>query len=206
MQFDTEARPQKSPYDLCLVGCCLTTNVVHSAAMKNTMANLWHPLGGIQISNLGEKRYLFRFFYEVDVEQMHEIPTGYFSEQVAQQLENFVGKFLDYDTKQFSQGFKNYMRIRVQIDIWKPLMRKRKILIPQANPVYVKFRTQPMRASITLSVWLGEENLGRNFGKEVGREEKRNFKEGLGFEEDQDDMEEEEEELPLENSEGKKRL
>ncbi|MBA0833960.1 hypothetical protein Goarm_006364 [Gossypium armourianum] len=72
MQFETEARPQKSPYDLCLVGCCLTTSVVHSTTTKNTMANLWHPLGGIQISNLGEKRYLFRFFYEVDVEQRLE--------------------------------------------------------------------------------------------------------------------------------------
>ncbi|MBA0562583.1 hypothetical protein Golob_007615 [Gossypium lobatum] len=70
MQFEAEARPQKSPYDLCLVGCCLATSVVHSTTMKNTMANLWHPLGGIQISNLGEKRYLFRFFYEVDVEQV----------------------------------------------------------------------------------------------------------------------------------------
>ncbi|KAH1114870.1 hypothetical protein J1N35_008248 [Gossypium stocksii] len=34
------------------------------------MANLWHPLGGIQISDLGEKRYLFRFFHKVDVEHV----------------------------------------------------------------------------------------------------------------------------------------
>ncbi|KAG8474806.1 hypothetical protein CXB51_031505 [Gossypium anomalum] len=70
VQFETEARPQKSPYDLYLVGCCLTASVVHFPAVKNTMANLWRPLVGIQISNLGEKQYLFRFFYEVDVEQV----------------------------------------------------------------------------------------------------------------------------------------
>ncbi|MBA0851197.1 hypothetical protein Goshw_015118 [Gossypium schwendimanii] len=68
LQFGVEPIPQKSGYDLCLVRYCLTTSVVHFLAMKNTMADLWHPLGGIQISDLGEKRYLFHFFHEVDVE------------------------------------------------------------------------------------------------------------------------------------------
>ncbi|MBA0609088.1 hypothetical protein Godav_021211 [Gossypium davidsonii] len=66
LQFGVEPIPQKSGYDLCLVRYCLTTSVVHFLAMKNTMANLWHPLGGIQISDLGEKCYLFHFFHEVD--------------------------------------------------------------------------------------------------------------------------------------------
>ncbi|MBA0855408.1 hypothetical protein Goshw_013275 [Gossypium schwendimanii] len=120
IQFETEAKPQKSLYDLCLVGCCLTASVVHFPALKNTMANLWHPLVGIQISDLREKRYLFRFFYEVDVErvisgtpwtfnnhllllhrlQVHNFPPGYFSDYVAQQLGDFMGKFMEHDTKQ----------------------------------------------------------------------------------------------------------
>ncbi|MBA0710967.1 hypothetical protein Golax_010208 [Gossypium laxum] len=37
--------------------------------MRNTMANLCHLLG-VQISDLGNKRYLFKFFYEVDVERV----------------------------------------------------------------------------------------------------------------------------------------
>ncbi|KAK5842158.1 hypothetical protein PVK06_004487 [Gossypium arboreum] len=69
LQFATEEGPQEPLYDLCLFGCVLTESVVNFLAMKNTMANLWHLLGGIQISKLGEKRYLFRFFYEVDLEQ-----------------------------------------------------------------------------------------------------------------------------------------
>ncbi|MBA0555813.1 hypothetical protein Golob_025968, partial [Gossypium lobatum] len=100
IQFETEAKPQKSLYDLCLVGCCLTASVVHFPALKNTMANLWHPLVGIQISDLREKRYLFRFFYEVDVERVHNFPPVYFSDYVAQQLGDFMGKFLEHDTKQ----------------------------------------------------------------------------------------------------------
>ncbi|MBA0825036.1 hypothetical protein Goarm_021659 [Gossypium armourianum] len=68
LQFGVEPIPQKSGYDLCLVRYYLTTSMVHFLAMTNTIANLWHPLGGIHISDLGEKRYLFHFFHEVDVE------------------------------------------------------------------------------------------------------------------------------------------
>ncbi|KAH1098557.1 hypothetical protein J1N35_015478 [Gossypium stocksii] len=37
------------------------------------MANIWHPLEGVQISDLGEKRFLFKFFNEVDI---HRVITG----------------------------------------------------------------------------------------------------------------------------------
>ncbi|MBA0816275.1 hypothetical protein Gohar_000955, partial [Gossypium harknessii] len=42
----------KSIYDCCLVGCLLTKCVVHFLAMKNTMANLWLPLGGESMAKL----------------------------------------------------------------------------------------------------------------------------------------------------------
>ncbi|MFQ6623724.1 hypothetical protein Gotur_003294 [Gossypium turneri] len=56
VQFELEGQPQTLMYDLCLVSCCLTASVVNFPTLKNVMANLWHPLGGIQISDLGEKR------------------------------------------------------------------------------------------------------------------------------------------------------
>ncbi|MBA0847013.1 hypothetical protein Goshw_011143 [Gossypium schwendimanii] len=51
-------------YQFCQVGRCLTDNVVHFHSLRNTMADLWHPIGGICITELGEKRYLFQFFNE----------------------------------------------------------------------------------------------------------------------------------------------
>ncbi|KAG8500732.1 hypothetical protein CXB51_004541 [Gossypium anomalum] len=36
--------------------------------MRNTLANLWHPLRGIEILNMVEKCFLFRFFHWVDIE------------------------------------------------------------------------------------------------------------------------------------------
>ncbi|MBA0747958.1 hypothetical protein Gogos_004818, partial [Gossypium gossypioides] len=62
-------------YQFCLVGRCLTDSVVHFPLLRNTMADLWHPIGGICITELGEKRYLFQFFHEVDIERVvAEIP------------------------------------------------------------------------------------------------------------------------------------
>ncbi|MBA0556852.1 hypothetical protein Golob_026922, partial [Gossypium lobatum] len=53
-------------YQFCLVGRCLTDSVVHFPSLRNTMADLWHSIGGICITELGEKRYLFQFFNEID--------------------------------------------------------------------------------------------------------------------------------------------
>ncbi|MBA0655884.1 hypothetical protein Goklo_008306 [Gossypium klotzschianum] len=39
-------------------------------AMRNTSANLWNSLGGTQISDLGEKRFLFRFFHLLDIKRV----------------------------------------------------------------------------------------------------------------------------------------
>ncbi|MFQ6619765.1 hypothetical protein Gotur_000229 [Gossypium turneri] len=53
-------------YQFCLVGRCLIDSVVHFPSLRNTMADLWHPIGGICITEAGEKRYLFQFFNEID--------------------------------------------------------------------------------------------------------------------------------------------
>lgn len=53
-----------------LVGCFLTASIIHFPAMRITMANLWHLVKGVQIQYLGEKRFLFRFFYKMDLERV----------------------------------------------------------------------------------------------------------------------------------------
>ncbi|MBA0879077.1 hypothetical protein Goshw_000267 [Gossypium schwendimanii] len=50
-----------------LVGRCLIESVVHFPSLRNTMADLWHPIGGICITDIGEKWYLFQFFHEVNI-------------------------------------------------------------------------------------------------------------------------------------------
>ncbi|MBA0670917.1 hypothetical protein Goklo_029554 [Gossypium klotzschianum] len=55
---------------LSLVDCFPTASIIHYPAMKSTMANLWHPVKGVQIRDLGEKRYLFKFFHVIDMERV----------------------------------------------------------------------------------------------------------------------------------------
>ncbi|MBA0701189.1 hypothetical protein Goari_027474 [Gossypium aridum] len=38
-----------------MVGCFLIASIIYFPAMKSTMANLWHPVRGVRIRDLGEK-------------------------------------------------------------------------------------------------------------------------------------------------------
>ncbi|MBA0577607.1 hypothetical protein Golob_025036 [Gossypium lobatum] len=55
---------------LILVERCLTDSIVHFPSLRNTMADLWHPIKAICISDLGERRFLFQFFHEVDIRRV----------------------------------------------------------------------------------------------------------------------------------------
>ncbi|MBA0778559.1 hypothetical protein Gotri_006409, partial [Gossypium trilobum] len=135
LQVQNDSDPVSEEEILSLVGCFLTASIIHYLAMKSTMANLWDPVRGVQIRDLGEKRYLFKFFHIIDMErvingdpwtfnnhllilhklkgeedplrvplisspfwvQVHGVPIGFYFENLAMQLGNFIGIFQDYD-------------------------------------------------------------------------------------------------------------
>lgn len=68
--FEEDAAVVDQNLNLCLVGRCLTDSIVHFPSLRNTMADLWHPLRGICISDLGDRRFLFQFFHEVDIQRV----------------------------------------------------------------------------------------------------------------------------------------
>lgn len=43
---------------------------MHFSALKNTLADLWHPLKGVLIMELEDKRILFRFYCELDIQKV----------------------------------------------------------------------------------------------------------------------------------------
>ncbi|KAK5833830.1 hypothetical protein PVK06_017693 [Gossypium arboreum] len=59
-------------YDLCMVGQVLTDSVVNFPSLKNMLADLWHPLRGVDISKLEGKRVLFKFYSEIDLIRVME--------------------------------------------------------------------------------------------------------------------------------------
>ncbi|MBA0813594.1 hypothetical protein Gohar_027428, partial [Gossypium harknessii] len=66
--FNEEIGLSKSIFEYCIVECFLTESVVYFQAMRNAIANLWHPLGGVAILDLREKRYLFKFYNQLDLD------------------------------------------------------------------------------------------------------------------------------------------
>ncbi|PPS15936.1 hypothetical protein GOBAR_AA04642 [Gossypium barbadense] len=77
--FQEEAAMVDRSYQFYLVGQCLTDSVVHFPYLRNTMADLWHPIRGICITDLGDKRYLFQFFHEVDMQRMLSSTPWFFN-------------------------------------------------------------------------------------------------------------------------------
>lgn len=69
--------------------------------------------------------------------QIHDLPTGYMSESVGRQLGNFFGMFLEYDPKNNTGIWRECMRIRIKVDIRKPLKRKKKIVRKNASEFIV---------------------------------------------------------------------
>ncbi|GMI93514.1 hypothetical protein HRI_003020700 [Hibiscus trionum] len=178
LELPPEVQDVVDPYDLCLVGRFLTSSVIHFLAMRNTMADVCHPLGGISVTDIGEKRICFKFYHEIDISrvlegspwffnnhllllhrllpgedpllvplnlvnfwvQVHDLPPGLMSEPMARQFGNFVGQFVEYDSKLLISGRKHFMRIKVMINVNQPLKRRKKISLGKERTTYVRFQ------------------------------------------------------------------
>ncbi|MBA0832866.1 hypothetical protein Goarm_017224, partial [Gossypium armourianum] len=49
LQVQLEPNIEREEEIFRLVGCFLTASIIHFPTMKNTMANLWHPVKGVYI-------------------------------------------------------------------------------------------------------------------------------------------------------------
>lgn len=59
--------------------------------------------------------------------QIHGLPSGFMTETVGKLLGNFFGEFLLYDQKNDSSLWRDCMRLKIKLDVSKPLKRKKKI-------------------------------------------------------------------------------
>ncbi|MFQ6643601.1 hypothetical protein Gotur_018067 [Gossypium turneri] len=62
LQVQVDPESVREEEALSLVGCFLTASIIHYPAMKSTMANLWHPVRGVQIRDLWEKKAIMTPF------------------------------------------------------------------------------------------------------------------------------------------------
>ncbi|MBA0734362.1 hypothetical protein Gogos_018279 [Gossypium gossypioides] len=71
---------------------------------------------------------------------------------VAKQL---GGRFLEYDLKHLNRGLMNHLKIRVELDVRKPLKRRKKIVLPLSKFTYVNFRYERLTLFCFLCGCLG---------------------------------------------------
>lgn len=75
--------------------------------------------------------------------QVHDVLIGYYSENLAMQLGNFLGNFMEYDGSSLGKENRNFMRIQVQIDIRRPLKRNKQIMFC-GKCSYVRFKYEKL--------------------------------------------------------------
>lgn len=59
--------------------------------------------------------------------QVHKIPSTFFTKKVAATIRSFLGAVIQSDNKSLEGQWKNFLHIRVRLDITKPLRRKMKM-------------------------------------------------------------------------------
>nr|XP_017245464.1 PREDICTED: uncharacterized protein LOC108217127 [Daucus carota subsp. sativus] len=59
--------------------------------------------------------------------QIYDLPTSFMTEAVGRQLGNFFGKFVLYDSSNNSSIWREYMRLKIRLDVRMPLKRRKKI-------------------------------------------------------------------------------
>lgn len=72
--------------------------------------------------------------------QIYNLPIDFMSETVGKMLGNFIGKFVEDDTSNNSTFWRNYMRIRVSLDVQQPLKRFKKVKKQGGEWVVVQFK------------------------------------------------------------------
>ncbi|PNX91013.1 hypothetical protein L195_g047142 [Trifolium pratense] len=75
---------------------------------------------GVQIENIP--------LYHVDFwVQVHNLPVGLMAEKVGTKLANYIGAFVEYDKNNNSSFWRQYMRLRVRVDVRQPLKKDSRV-------------------------------------------------------------------------------
>ncbi|XP_074342938.1 uncharacterized protein LOC141680674 [Apium graveolens] len=76
--------------------------------------------------------------------QIYDLPSGYMAEPVGEQLGNFFGSFVSYDLSNNESIWREYMRLRIKVDVRRPLKRKKKICKKDKTEVIVNCKYEKL--------------------------------------------------------------
>lgn len=72
--------------------------------------------------------------------QVHDVPIGFKSKFILKSIGNYVGRYMETDPKNFQGMCRNYMRIRVAIDVQRPLKKQMKIKKAGGEWIWIQFK------------------------------------------------------------------
>jgi hypothetical protein len=76
--------------------------------------------------------------------QVYDLPTGLMKEKFGIQLANYIGTFVEYDKNNNSSFWRQYMRLRVRIDVRLPLKKDTKVKDKEGRWCSVKFKYEKL--------------------------------------------------------------
>lgn len=59
--------------------------------------------------------------------QIHDLKPGFMTEKIVKEVGNYIGSYVESCSTNFMNAWRDYMRVRVTIDICKPLKRRMKV-------------------------------------------------------------------------------
>lgn len=85
--------------------------------------------------------------------QLHGLPNGFMTESAGKQLGDFFGTFLQYDPNNNSSIWRECMRIKIKIDVRKPLKRKKKVCRKNGSENIVQCKYERLGDFCFNAVW-----------------------------------------------------
>ncbi|XP_058732616.1 uncharacterized protein LOC131604171 [Vicia villosa] len=92
---------------------------------------------GVQIENIP----LFHVDFWV---QVHNLPAGFMLEKVGKAMGSYIGEFVEYDKNNNTSFWRQYMRIRVKVDVRKPLKQSTKVKNKGVDWCVVNFKYEKL--------------------------------------------------------------
>ncbi|MBA0585874.1 hypothetical protein Gorai_016635 [Gossypium raimondii] len=136
--------------------------------MRNTMVKLWHPLGGVLVSDLGEKRYFFKFYHELDIDRVingapwtfnNHLLVFHWMEEVEDPLQAYSLKALLNNLETLLANLLNMMQ-RKSVEVIEAICEFELTVSGKELELGcdLSLRTLAKRATIVTSVWLWEDD------------------------------------------------
>ncbi|PNX58764.1 hypothetical protein L195_g051077, partial [Trifolium pratense] len=79
--------------------------------------------------------------------QIHNVPVGMMLEKVGKGLANYIGEFVEYDKNNNTSFWRQYMRVKVRVDVRRPLKIEKKIVLNGGLGGVVKFKYERLGLS-----------------------------------------------------------